>query len=381
MRLPVDGEPCRPNDDLTIHPYGPELDGILSDVMPRNRQRLESVVRLNDDAILVAGPGLFVVRRGQRAERGRDAHDGPDVWIPPERLWPTDTDGRVTAVQLMAPNAQGIRRGLATVQGIRDIGWIHELEVSAAGVELVRTATETVGRLSDIDLTQSGQFVAVAERPRLLIGQLDQPTLRSVPINENIEDGIVVRWTGQPDTPIIVGGDRAVYVSNADLTEWQSEGSSIVGERSEVSELAQIRRRPESMVIGDEIWAAGQRATLLVRAGTQDWERVFLTFPPRFESCAIPGEPRDSLRSLRHIDALAGGTEYVYFSQENCDAVVAVRVRDRCVSVLTPDGGPTRVRYQVDGDDKQLRGATFDGGELIMVGDEGRVVTTKFTQP
>ena len=370
IRLPVDPEPCAPNGVLRLYPYGPEVDGLLDDVGPaRAQQDMLSAHRLDDQTALVGGPGLFVVRRGQRAQRGADTHNGPDIWVPYPLLWPGNQRASVRGIALRPADRDGIRRGVIAVRGFENnTSWVHEIAFGPRGVELVRTVAELPGvALEDIDIDERDVFAAVTEPGRVIVGHLDGSDLRTLTV-PGVNKGYVVRWTGQRDTPIAVGADRAVLLSNADLTAWARREVSVVGERSEISELWRWPQR-------NEVWAAGRRSSVMVRRDRADWDDLTFRLPPRFQACAVPTASLDELRSLRNIDALAGGDGFVYVSQDDCNAVLAIRVQDQCVAVLTPDGGPARAIIQGDGDSKQLRWATFEDGQLLMIGDEGRMLT------
>ncbi len=371
LRLPVDPEPCAPGDQRRLYPFGPEADGILDQVFAgRGQQQLLAVARLDDRTALVGGPGLYVVSRGARAQRGRPEHTGPDVWIPFSDLWPGSRSGEVKSLSLGPPSTDGIRRGVIAVAGANpNRSWLHEIAFGPSGVTLVRTLAEIDDvEIEDVDLDEQERVAAITEAGRLWVGRLTGADFTWYDLGNEVNEGYAVRWSGQPTSPIVVGVDRAVLVANADLSSWGRREVSVIGEESPVSELATLPDR-------GEVWAAGSRGILLTRRFVSEWDQIGLELPPRFLECAIPDAPLDQLRTLRNIDALTGGDGYIYFSQENCNAVVALRIEDRCASVLTPDGQPARVEVQSDESDKQLRAAAYTDGQLLMVGDEGRVLT------
>ncbi len=370
LRLPVDPEPCLPGGERRLFAYASDLDGALDAIdANRNQQRLEAVARLDDRTALIGGPGLFVVRRGQRAARGRPEHDAPDVWVPGDRLWPGENGGRVQSIAMHPADDGPVKRGVVTVRG-NDRSWIHQISLSDGGVFLQQTLAEIEQtNLMDIDLDAEGRYVAVARDGDVYFGGLgstDVDSSRIIDVDE-IET-FAVRWTGQIQEPVVVSGDRAIYLSNATFDSWTSDVTLTITERGEITELTIVPDRTE-------IWAAGSDGVIAVRPGRQPLRQQTLILPPRFLDCAVPTSPLEGLRTLLAVDALAAGDGFVYASQESCSGVIAIRLQDRCISVLTPDGGPAEVIFISGGGDKQLRAATYGDGQLIMVGDEGRIVT------
>ena len=373
VRLPVDPEPCLPRGERRLYPYAAELDGAFDDLgFTRVQQRLSDVARLDNNTALIAGPGLYVLRRGQRAARGRSTHDESDIWIPGILLFPNGRGGRVVSIALLPAGGDGVRRGVITARSSTedegDISWIHQITFGPNGVFLEQTLAELAGRqLENVDIDADGRFVTIAEDGQVFVGELGSTTLENYTVTDRPLEGLVVGWTGQQDNPIVVGADLALYLANTDLDMWGPIDVSAFNDSSEISEIALLPER-------NQIWAAGTNAAIMVREGRGDWEYPSLQLPPRFEPCAIPMSPLEGLRTKLNVDAIAAGDGYIYLSQESCTAVIALREQDRCVSVLTPDGGPAQLVTSGD-DDKQLRGATYESGQLIMVGDDGRVLT------
>ncbi len=387
LRLPVDPEPCPPDGRLRLFPFGAELDGALDALTAGDRsfQRLLDVAALDRNTALIGGPGLYVVQRGGRAAEGRATHESPDIWIPPDRLWPGRPNGIVTAIALRPKDADGIRRGVVATQGgalpgdPRDypgVAFIHAVSFGPEGVFLDGQILEIPGySIEDIDLDADGTFIAAVDteeyietRGRIVLGRVDREDFDWIDITVGVvRESFAIRWTGNEQSPIVFGADRAVYVSNSTLDSWNQRNVTRVGERAEVSELTRVPGR-------DAVWAAGRRLLLLKRFGAEDWKQVDVTMPPRFKECALRKEGLDDLESLSNVDAIAASETYVYASQENCNAVIAIRLEDECVAILTPDGEPARIISSPSGD-KQLRGASYYDGQLLMVGDDGRIVT------
>ncbi|MEM7679118.1 MAG: hypothetical protein AAF449_24330, partial [Myxococcota bacterium] len=132
VRLPVDPEPCLPNDNPALYPYGPTLDGLFSDLgRGLDAQQTPTVARLDDRHALVGGPGLFVIRRGERAQIA----DG--WWIPPELLWP-DVDGFELNTIVLLPPDGGPRRGIVVARGIGR-SYVHEIsDAPEEGLQYVK---------------------------------------------------------------------------------------------------------------------------------------------------------------------------------------------------------------------------------------------------
>ncbi|MEO1339056.1 MAG: hypothetical protein AAFV29_25660, partial [Myxococcota bacterium] len=313
VRLPVDPEPCLPNDSPVLYPYGPALDGILDDLdFGRSSQRINSVARLDDETALVGHVGLYVVKRGERAR-----NDQPGQWIPPAELWPVRNSrpSWVPAIAMLPPDGTNVRRGIVVVLGLNR-SFVHEIAYDPeGGLRIVQQLFETTIRLRSGDLSEDLDFVVTGLRGEVFIGSMegsDEPQQYQA-IDLSTEDqALAIRWTGQEDAPIALGTTGSLYLANSDLSEWRP---------SDNPEISEIVRVPGS----DQVWAAGSNFVLLERRPSTTWQTIELQMPPRFQGCAIPGSPLEGLRSLLNIDALAAGGGFIYLTQENCNAVIAMR--------------------------------------------------------
>ena len=347
LTLPIDPEHCRPTDAAFV-PFGREA-ALISDP-DRMARSLDGALLLGSRALLRTRLAVHLVDRGGAIDRlgsFEAALLGDSSFLTDFALDPTS--GRLMAA-VITP------RGLAPSASA-----VVELSPTSTSIEYVRSVLELdPGELEGIAISREGRTAALGENGSV---HLEEPngSFSVRKIDDPAEDpkARTISWTDDPARPLIATSRNRIQVWDRDTDRFAAE---VVVLPTEVSlHLDAIATD------GAEIWTAGSGGFLMRLTGGV-FERIEPKLPPRYVGCATQGGVGLFVDDILDL-ALYDG--YAYAVLAKCSALMAIRMSDRCVSLLSVDGAePHLLQEEVDG----LRSVDVAGGEVLVTDAAGRAL-------
>lgn len=373
LRVPEDPEHCRPIAG-PLSRYGAS-DDVVGELTQGDRgmRHLNRVVRVDERRVVAASPlGVFLVERGSDATEaapGQPARHATSAELAPALSNPV-IEGLAVAP---APGPDG-RRLLLVVGGHREVasgptlGWAAEVVLGPEGFEAAVTVLggEAVPlRAAAIDASGRAMIlgdgsVVYSRRP----GETWQRT--EIPHDRPIRDDTGRRLVaaGDPARPFVAGTRARIHVFDAARDAWISETiSGVQGDLHSHALAAGLRAG------AFELWA-GSVGGRVLRRSSAGWRELTLAPPPRYAPCDVSGVS-ERPAFTRRVDGMALGGDHLFLVADGCAAVLAVRLEDHCVSLITFEG------RDAEATSPAFHELTVAGDELVVVGEAGQVWTAR----
>lgn len=382
--VPVDHERCGVAGGLSLEAFASTADALEPlDEAGLNRDFIR-VVRIDAErALAMSATHVILQRRGLPLERlpaqpgppGQPGQQGSyfaraDFRPPGEAPFLTDValDRRVTADGAMIATTLGhyhYPSGPVTT--------IWELAIRGDRLQVVSTATVPM-MLRSVSIDDSGARVFAGDDGDVMIsrpGRTGLDRLPSLPIPEALTSlRVRIRFTGDPDTPLLAGSGGQLHLFDAASESWRSRAVTVeelgLGRAGDPDEPVPTLDALLSLDGGAELWGAGSLGALYRRRRGEDWTRVELLPPPDYSPCSRPARDYPEARITDRIDDLAGSGEHLYLSIRGCSAVIEVRRGDLCARAIGVGGAPPGPFERGD-----LQALGLHEGALAVAGERG----------
>lgn len=369
LSVPFDPEHCRPQAPDRMRTWGDvaPLDALRSTNISLH---LRNVAMLDRDALLAQSTdAVFALQRGQTLGLDDLRTAPPHRVLTVTELVPESRFVRIEHVAV-DPRPGAPRAALVLSARLDDarpedgfISYVHQLEVSEAGMTVVRTATVVRGvRLRETAIDDTGAFAIAGDNQVVLFGHLDSPPLRRGPAPPGpSEETRSIAAQPDPMRPWVMSGERALFTYDASQTRW-------VGQMLEevIAETVHFRGLATGRVQGEvQAWAGGPNGRLYATDSGGTWQRIPLQLPPRMNACTQ--EQRVRPANTLDVEDMAIEGEQLFIASDNCAFILQVRLTDRCTSGLALGDRPVQSGNDV------AQGLDTKDGLLVVVADEGQI--------
>jgi hypothetical protein len=345
LTIPSDPEYCRPTTNA-FEPFGAEATVLSSD--DRFARSIEQAIHLGSRALLRTQSAVHVLERGGTIDVPRSFH-AARVAEPGFKPYikGMDVDGERVMAAVMRTREEPPNDSL-----------LVELSLTSTGVSYARTVLRVdPGELEAVAVSNVGRVATMAEDGRVFLEERSTYSVRSIDDPTPDPKARSLLWTDSPLQPLIATSRNRIHFSSTSIDRFSGTLLRTPTEMSvHVYGLAQD---------GDDIWGGGSHGFLLRSGGTLD--RLTVTPPPRYIGCATA--QGGALVLEDDITAIAIAGDHAYLVLTKCSAVAALRLSDRCMSLVSVDGTEPHL---VDDDTEGLRAIAATEQELLVTDALGR---------
>ncbi len=315
-----------------------------------------------DRAVVVTRRSLHLV------ERGRAPIDAPDHARAVESL---------PGVELadVAWDADRQRLWLVGIADEEGHGAVWSMGVDAAGLGAVELSTRSLGRLDAVLIQPDGGLVAVGAAGQIVSRASDAAPWRATTRPGPLDEHFAVAWTGEPESPVLVGSLHATVLEGAAAPgSWSA--ATLVDAGDQLFTVVTVAAASEAP--GRPRWAGGLGGLYERRAGGP-WRPSTLALPPDVFACAAPADacgrrgPGTTVVALAPVVG-ASGADWLVVSAAGCTAPLVVRVADGCVGWLGRDDEPRARRTEIG---ERVTAMAAAPGRVLMVGEAGQLVEAR----
>lgn len=348
LEIPISVEACRLAEGLELVPFSSGTT-TLRDI------ELRYVQLVSRDRVLASSFGtLLVIDRGQPLDDTPYVPGAVSKRIPlPDHFGNRKVTNHALSLSPIT-RPDGTREVLVAATVDRSFRLV-EAELSSAGLRFVGTATITEEELKGVAFDAEGAVIAAGgERTVLTRAPGERTFVRQTPPDTSAlgfqSEFRLVRMSGVPSLPHLIGGEAQVYLGDAFTGTWRKEAFvSFLSTKLQVDDLA-LSVGPE----GEDLWVTGDTAIFRKPPGGS-WSQLDLDYPSRLTPCLGTDVQAVHLLPTHALIAL------------DCTAMIAVRRRDLCVSVIP--ARDTAIALQPGA----LKQMAADSERLIAVGRDGVV--------
>ncbi|MEQ8278053.1 MAG: hypothetical protein RMA76_28390 [Deltaproteobacteria bacterium] len=374
LTTPVDPEFCRDTSIAPLAAFGAEAKLELPG--EGGATTLRGLIAVEPDVVVVAAQGgLYVVRRGGRAQTPALVPGTPGPWLDLTALSPEVDNGFFAGLAVDPRDANGSSRRIVlavtmeyALEQFRSA--VYEVTYRDGTLGEVVTSTVFDHRARDVAFAADGTYAVIGDEGTFLEGRPDG-TLRSLPIPAPvgpIDESRQVIATEDPEFPWVAATRGRLHRFVDERQAWS--GKIIIQPSQESLHFAGLSAVREDGEIG--IWALGS-AGLLLKLEDGDWAEKPLVMPPSYGPCSPSGNVATPILA-GSTEALGGGEGLLFPVKTGCTAVPVVRVSDTCTWMLPIEGRATRL-----GDDLIEVIDVFDG-ELFAAGKGAYLYSTRIAE-
>ncbi len=339
LTVPLDTDGCSSNQAFTRWSATPEaiplrVGGYV--FVGRGRDVVELRVLSSTVALVLTREAIALVPRGGELDISAYEPNGPSSLLTIADLG--SSNGSVYAMALEDDDdGDGVRRVVIAGQDGGEDAAVWDVELSPAGLTPVRKPaierTGRLGRLWGVTIDGEGRDIATGEAGTILVREAGEEKF-SVGRRISTEKSMrVVLDTKDPTEPhLIAVDDGRVFEGDAVRSSWRQ---AMVGGSVQSLHIFAGAVSPT----GDERWVSSEDGLMFRSVRREPWEEIKLVLPEVYTPCSSGQGVLDRLPA-GDLDSVAIDGEYLYVVSEICNAMLRVRRRDLCTSVITKGDEP-----------------------------------------
>jgi hypothetical protein len=248
-------------------------------------------------------------------------------------------------------------------------GVIHDLRFYGDHFECTRTTTFP-RQLREAVFDELGRLIAVGERGLLVVRTSSRSEFETAEVRD--VDLRSLALTGLPQDPLIIGtGNGEVLLGAVGGSPFETHQVFSPAGQNDVDAVGAFQTSN-----GVELWAARDQISELavLTPGSLNWQRADVFFSSAFGDCLRLQEPcvNTSLKRgpSRLLPWTEGGVVKGFIGPVNeCSIGMFLRLEDRCVHPILPDGKPGRVASS----GSEIENVALSERSLFLVGSPGLV--------